>query len=67
MADLNQLAKSIVDKATDEDSTPEKDPAAVERGRKGGLSKAARTSAAERSSDARRAVQARWDKERATG
>lgn len=41
--DLNSLAASIVDQATDEssepdvDAGPEKDPAAVALGRKGGL------------------------------
>lgn len=61
--DLNQLAKSIVDEATD---TPEKDPAAVALGRKGGKkggkARAARMTAEQRSESARKAAQARWKK-----
>ena len=61
--DVNQLAAAIVAESVGDTPPPaEKDPAAVERGRKGGLTRAQRTSAAERSEDARRAVQARWDK-----
>jgi len=66
--DLNALAASIVDQATDEAPAPEpegeKDPAAVALGRKGGLkggkARAASMSAEERREAARRAAQARW-------
>lgn len=71
--DPAQLAKFIVDVATgeieDRGQTPEeqgKDPAAVERGRlgglKGGKARAANLSAAERSAAAKKAVRARWSK-----
>ena len=64
--DLNSLASSIVEQATDE--TPpegsEKDPAAVELGRRGGLkggrARADRMTPEERSEAARRAARARW-------
>jgi len=66
--DLNALAASIVEGATDE--TPqvaeptEKDPAAVELGRRGGLkggrARAASLSARERSEIAKKAAEARW-------
>jgi hypothetical protein len=65
-ADLNKLAASIVDEATD-DAPPVddgKDPAAVALGRKGGLkggkARAAKMSAKERSEAARKAAEARW-------
>ena len=62
-ADVNQLAKSVVDEATD---TPLKDPAAVALGRKGGKkggkAKAAKMTAEQRSESARKAAQARWGK-----
>ena len=66
--DINQIAKSIVDRATgqksDEDS--EKDPAAVSLGRRGGLkggkARAAKLSPEERSAIAKKAAKARWDK-----
>lgn len=65
--DANQLAKFIVDVATGEvEDRPseEKDPSAVERGRKGGKIggkvRASRLTAEERSESARRAAQARW-------
>lgn len=71
--DLNKLAASIVDDATDEDRDerePEddgKDPAAVSLGRKGGLkggkARAAKLTAKERSEIARKAAAARWSKE----
>jgi hypothetical protein len=66
-ADLNQLARSIVDDATGE-GTPEseKDPAAVALGRKGGLkggpARAAKLSAKKRSEIAKKAARARWAK-----
>lgn len=68
--DPNQLAKSIIDIATGEapDNGPlteqQKDPAAVERGRKGGLvggkARAAKMTAAERKASALKANRARW-------
>lgn len=66
--DLNSLAASIVDQATDEtpkrEPEPERNPAAVELGRKGGLkggkARAAKMTAAERRESARKAAQARW-------
>ncbi len=69
--DPNRLGKLIVDLATGEaNETPEqeqkKNPAAVELGRKGGLkggkARAAKMTADERSEAARRAAQARWQK-----
>jgi hypothetical protein len=72
--DLNQWAKRMVDIATGElpenrPATPEeqgKDPAAVKRGRSGGLkggkARAASLTADERSEAARKAVQARWSR-----
>jgi hypothetical protein len=73
--DPNQLAKSIIDIATGQkpnrDPTPEeegKDPAAVERGRKGGLvggkARADKMTAAERKDAARKAVTSRWSRPR---
>lgn len=66
-ADLNKLAKALVDQATDEephDPYEGKDPAAVELGRRGGLkggkARAEKLSAEERSAIARRAAEARW-------
>jgi hypothetical protein len=67
--DPNQLGKLIVDIATGEtgDTPPQevdKNPAAVELGRKGGLkggkARAAAMTADERSEAARRAARARW-------
>jgi hypothetical protein len=67
MADLNKLARRIVDDATGEKPGPDddgKDPAAVALGRKGGLkggkARASKMSAKERSEAAKRAAQARW-------
>jgi len=66
-ADLNRLAASLVDDATDEAPEPvesEKDPAAVALGRRGGLkggkARAERMTAEARSEAAKRAAQARW-------
>lgn len=67
--DPNQLAKLVIDLATGEASEPpqEKDPAAVERGRKGGKRggsvRAERLSSKERSEAARKAALARWNKQ----
>jgi hypothetical protein len=61
MADLNQMAYRVVQKAT-ETQEPEK-PAQIS-GRKGGLkggkARASKLSARERSEIARKAAQARW-------
>lgn len=68
--DLNKLAASIVGDATDEDrkapqEVPEKDPAAVELGRRGGLkggkARAAKLTPEQRSEIARKAARARWE------
>jgi hypothetical protein len=67
--DPNQLGKLVVDIATGEtDDTPspepEKNPAAVELGRKGGLkggrARAAKLTSEQRAESARKAAQARW-------
>jgi len=71
--DMNQWAKHMVDLATgevdDREPTSEeqgKDPAAVKRGKaggvKGGKARAAKMTPQERSEAARRAVQARWSR-----
>jgi hypothetical protein len=71
-ADLSQLAKRIVDEATGqiERTLPpdkEKDPIAVELGRRGGLkggkARAASLSAKKRAEIARKAARARWSRE----
>jgi len=67
-ADLNRLAASIVEDSTSEEPAteplPEKNPAAVELGRRGGLkggkARAERMTAEERQESARRAARARW-------
>lgn len=70
--DLNQLAASIVDEATDEDAVPYdpyegKNPAAVELGRKGGLkggkARAEKLTAEQRSEISRKAAEARWSRD----
>lgn len=62
MIDTNKLAKSIVDKATDE-----KNPAAVALGRRGGLvggkARAEKLSAERRSEIAKKAAAKRWKKD----
>jgi len=67
--DLNQLAASIIEAATEgEAPEPEdgKDPAAVALGRKGGKkggpARAAKMTAEKRSEAARKAAVARWEK-----
>ena len=68
--DLNQLAKSIVDHATGEETAaleqPEKNPAAVALGRlggrKGGKARAANLTSGERQKIAKKAAFARWRK-----
>ncbi len=65
--DVNQLAKAIVDQATGEappEPQSEKNPAAVQLGRLGGLrggkARAERLSASERSKIAKKAAEIRW-------
>ncbi len=68
--DLNGLAATIVGEATGEEKPkpegPEKDPAAVALGRRGGLkggpARAAKLSSKKRSEIARRAARARWER-----
>ena len=66
--DINRLAKSIVDDATRAtgDDVNEKNPAAVELGRlgglKGGKARASKLSAARRREIAIKAAKARWSK-----
>jgi hypothetical protein len=68
--DVAQLAKSIVDELTaeegDQDTKPEKNPAAVALGKlggqKGGPARAAKLSKKKRSDIAKKAAQARWNK-----
>jgi len=61
MTDTNQLAKSIIDKATSE-----KNPAAVALGRRGGLvggkARAEKLTKAQRSAIATKAANSRWNK-----
>lgn len=67
MKDLNQLAKYIADRATDDETPPEvtKNPAAVELGRlgglKGGRARANKLSPEQRSEIARKAAAKRWE------
>lgn len=69
--DLNQLAKSIVDKAIGDsppiEPEPEKNKAAQELGRlggiKGGAARAKKLTAEERSEIAMKAAKARWGKD----
>lgn len=67
--DLNQLAKAIVDAATqgEPEAPPDtRDPAAVELGRKGGLkggkARAEALTPEQRREIARRAAQSRWER-----
>lgn len=68
--DINVLAKSIVEKATNEPSVekPEKNPAAVALGRlgglKGGKARAEKLSAKRRKEIAEKAAKARWKKKK---
>jgi hypothetical protein len=69
--DPNQLAKAIIDIATGErdDAPPnDKDPAAVQRGRlgglKGGKARAEKLTPAERKASALKASQSRWSRPR---
>jgi len=68
-SDVNSLAAKIVERATAEpDDRPKKNPAAVALGRlggkKGGVARAKKLSAKKRSSIAKKAAQARWQKGR---
>ena len=58
--DLNRLASRIVKESTDPDAKERRDPAAVERGQKGGRTRAERMTPEQRSEAARRAAEARW-------
>lgn len=60
-ADLNRRAASVVAQAVG-DGPAEKSAGAVESGREGGKSRAARLTPKERSESARRAAAARWGK-----
>lgn len=66
--DLNRRAFSIVSEATGEESPakPEKDPLAMELGRRGGLkggpARAAKLTKKKRSEIAKKAAEARWGK-----
>jgi hypothetical protein len=65
--DLNRLAHRIVTESTDPAARDDgKDPAAVERGRKGGAkggkTRAERMTPDQRSEAARRAARARWQR-----
>jgi hypothetical protein len=71
--DPNELAAEIVAEATGEKvkrQEPEKNPAAVELGRRGGLkggpARAAKLSAKKRSAIAKKAARARWGQSEAT-
>jgi len=68
--DPNQRAKAVVDLATGQRSPEpvrEKDPAAIARGKLGGViggkKRAANMTAEQRSESARRAAKARWERE----
>ena len=68
-SDVNSLAAKIVERATAEpEDRPKKNPAAVALGRlggkKGGVARAKKLSAKKRSSIAKKAAQARWQKGR---
>jgi hypothetical protein len=69
-ADPNRLAAEIVAEATQrpEPEKPEKDPLAVELGRRGGLkggkARATKLSPAKRKQIARKAAKARWSKQK---
>lgn len=58
--DLNRLAAEIVRESTDPETREKRDPAAIERGQKGGKVRAQRMTPEQRSEAARRAARARW-------
>ncbi len=62
--DLNRLAAKIVRESTEPETRERRDPAAVERGQKGGRTRAERMTPEQRSEAARRAARARWASER---
>jgi len=62
--DTNQLAKSIVDQATSDETQPEesvKAKAGRKGGKKGGLARAAKLTKEQRAEIARKAARARWE------
>lgn len=66
--DINELAASIVNEATEEaEEQPQKNPAAVALGRlgglKGGKARAAKLTSEQRKEIARKAAQKRWSKD----
>jgi len=64
--DINQIAASIVERTTQTETLPEKNPAAVALGRlgglKGGKARAEKLSPARRKRIAKKAAQKRWAK-----
>ncbi len=58
--DLNRLAAKIVPETTEPETRERRDPAAVERGGKGGRARAQQMTPEERSEAARRAARERW-------
>lgn len=65
MADLNRLAHRIVRESTEPDEADPESPAQVNGrngGLKGGVARAEKLTAAERTEIARKAARARWDK-----
>jgi hypothetical protein len=68
MADLNRMAYRIVQQATEPDDEPETPAQTNGRvgGLKGGNARAKKLSAAERSTIARKAARARWEKDDAS-
>lgn len=59
--DLNQRAKAIVDFATSDEPSEEKDEARAAGGRKGGTSRAERLTSEQRSEIAKKGASARWE------
>jgi hypothetical protein len=66
--DVNELAAEIAREATEEDRPtkvePAPEPDSVTFGREGGKKRASRMTSEERSAAARKAVRARWDKQK---
>lgn len=64
--DINELAAPIVEQATEEEEKPQKNPAAVELGRlgglKGGKARAEKLTPERRKEIAKKAAQKRWVK-----
>lgn len=58
--DVNRLAARIVKDSTEPETRERRDPAAIDRGKKGGRTRAERMTPEQRSAAARRAAQARW-------